>query len=269
MELTEYALDQLVDIVKGDNGIGVKRTGPKLVALFNTAGQRDRYDFDNGGLPKLNGKTNNTSRKIYTFDRLKRVNEAGKIENLIANVVKTNVESDRQSVADCVNEVIGAEGYRLEIVAGEPVMLGVEEKEVIEVKVTFEDIQKQILFHLDRAKLTVWVAVAWFTNKVLFDKLAELKSRGVNIQVLVVDDETNRNHGQPIELFEGRRLPKHGAYSSNIMHSKFCVIDSKTVINGSYNWTNSAEYHKETITVIESRQLAEEFQRQFVKLKTS
>lgn len=46
------------------------------------------------------------------------------------------------------------------------------------------------------------------------------------------------------------------------MHNKFCEIDFKKVIHGSYNWTNN-----ESITITESRELAEEFAEHFIKLK--
>jgi len=34
------------------------------------------------------------------------------------------------------------------------------------------------------------------------------------------------------------------------MHNKFCVIDSKTVVTGSYNWTKKAQSNYENITII-------------------
>ena len=51
------------------------------------------------------------------------------------------------------------------------------------------------------------------------------------------------------------------------MHNKFCIIDLQTVIHGSYNWTNNAKYNDETIAIENSRELAEKFAKQFIKLK--
>lgn len=34
------------------------------------------------------------------------------------------------------------------------------------------------------------------------------------------------------------------------MHHKFCIIDQKIVITGSYNWTKQARNNEENITVI-------------------
>jgi phosphatidylserine/phosphatidylglycerophosphate/cardiolipin synthase-like enzyme len=53
----------------------------------------------------------------------------------------------------------------------------------------------------------------------------------------------------------------------NLMHNKFCIIDLKTVIHGSYNWTNRARFNDETIEVVNSREVAEKFSDEFIKLK--
>ena len=51
------------------------------------------------------------------------------------------------------------------------------------------------------------------------------------------------------------------------MHNKYCVIDLKTIINGSYNWTLAANYNQENIQITKSRRLAEEFASKFIELK--
>lgn len=133
--------------------------------------------------------------------------------------------------------------------------------------VHFEDIQEQIIQEVKKAKYTIWVAVAWFTDKVLFDELMKKKEEGVNVQVIINDDEINRRSGLSFEdLSESYKIPSTG-YFNNIMHNKFCVIDLKTVIHGSYNWTKKAQYNQETISIDENRNIAESFSNQFIKLK--
>ena len=51
------------------------------------------------------------------------------------------------------------------------------------------------------------------------------------------------------------------------MHHKFCIIDLKTVIHGSYNWTIKAQYNKESISIDTSRDLAEKYASEFIELK--
>lgn len=52
------------------------------------------------------------------------------------------------------------------------------------------------------------------------------------------------------------------------MHNKYCIIDNKIVITGSFNWSyQAANYNFENIVVIESPEVAEKFKIQFFKIK--
>ncbi len=42
------------------------------------------------------------------------------------------------------------------------------------------------------------------------------------------------------------------ARKSKLMHNKFCIIDNKTIITGSYNWSKNAESHHENILIIKN-----------------
>ena len=133
----------------------------------------------------------------------------------------------------------------------------------------FEDIQQQIISELESAKYTIWIAMAWFTNKKLFDTLVKKKRQGVNIQVIIDDNNINKN--APFQLedeFETYRIHIQSYYDNNIMHDKFCIIDLSTVIHGTFNWTNRANYNKETISVDKNTATAKTFADEFIKLKT-
>ena len=110
-------------------------------------------------------------------------------------------------------------------------------------------------------------AVAWFTDEILFKKLVNKKNQGINIQLIIICDQINECSGLKYEEeFETIRIKKTGKYD-NIMHNKFCIIDLKTVIHGCYNWTKRAKFNDETIEVVNSREVAEKFADQFIKLK--
>lgn len=68
------------------------------------------------------------------------------------------------------------------------------------------------------------------------------------------------------EYFNTYRIEPEG-YFENIMHHKFCVIDLQTTIHGSYNWTNKAQYNRETLEVSGGRDIAEKFADEFIRLK--
>jgi phosphatidylserine/phosphatidylglycerophosphate/cardiolipin synthase-like enzyme len=137
----------------------------------------------------------------------------------------------------------------------------------IEVNVHFEEIQGKIVEQIELANFTIWIAVAWFTDDLLFTKLVEKKNQGINVQLIIMDDDINNNSRLKYENIEVYKFKKTGKYGNNIMHNKFCVIDLKTVINGSYNWTIKAQYNQETINIITGRENAEKFAKHFIQLK--
>jgi len=54
---------------------------------------------------------------------------------------------------------------------------------------------------------------------------------------------------------------------SGLMHNKFCVLDGERVITGSFNPHNRAAKDRNNVVVIDSRKVAEAFQREFQELQ--
>lgn len=134
-------------------------------------------------------------------------------------------------------------------------------------EIYFNDIQNQIIEEIRSAKYIIWIAMAWFTNKVLFDELVKKKNEGLNIQIILDDNSKNRETAFIFEeYFETYRVSIHSLYP-NIMHNKFCIIDLNKVIHGTFNWTNAANYNKETISIDENTATAKVFADEFIKLK--
>ena len=123
----------------------------------------------------------------------------------------------------------------------------------MDTSVYFEKISEEITKHLEAATHDIVIAVAWFTDASLFNILRRKASTGVTINLLYLDDKINNkasfNIGQ-LEAYKARLFPiSSDMQPNNIMHNKFCVIDGKHVITGSYNWTNRAKSNDENITV--------------------
>jgi hypothetical protein len=134
-------------------------------------------------------------------------------------------------------------------------------------KAYFEKIREQILSAIKEAEFTIWVAVAWFTDPILFESLLAKKAQGLNIQVIINDDEINSQSNLDYSQFEVYKLPPLGTRSMNRMHHKFCIIDFRVVIHGSYNWTKAARYNGETIEISSGYHKAKQFSQEFMKLK--
>lgn len=263
MKLSEFSLDTLKEFITGDSKLTPYLSGSNLVKLFNRYGYRDIYS---SGLP------DNMSRNKYALDRMKGINGTKKMKDLIEYIVDERnymkLEIKSEDAVQSINDIIKYDGFRLEKIDEKYVVTGCGDyTDVIEVEVHFEDIQSQIIEQLRQAKFMIWIAVAWFTDKRLFDELLDKKSEGLNIQIILIDDEINKSAGfDLLKNFETIKIPREG-YFENIMHNKFCVIDLKTVIHGSYNWTNKAKFNKETITIDSGRELAEKFASKFIELK--
>ncbi|OGQ86678.1 MAG: hypothetical protein A2512_08490 [Deltaproteobacteria bacterium RIFOXYD12_FULL_56_24] len=132
----------------------------------------------------------------------------------------------------------------------------------------FDDIQLHILHELRKATSSIHIAVAWFTDPELFEQLCQKAGSGVRVELLVINDSINRKSGLQYKNLRdlGGMFMMVGddKKNSTIMHNKFCVIDSATVITGSYNWSRKAQQNSENITVISdhpelARQFIEEF----------
>jgi phosphatidylserine/phosphatidylglycerophosphate/cardiolipin synthase-like enzyme len=264
MKLTEYAIQNLRKIITGDEGLTPNMSGANLVALFNSFGVRDVY---RGGLP------DNLSRTNYAESRLLQINGTANLAALIEKIVSpahfNNSEHKVESAVEFINKIINGEKFALEFAGGAYKITGNvnHAKEAVANKVHFEDIQNQILAEIDSARFTIWVAVAWFTDSRLFNKLVEKSSHGVNVQVLIMNDDINARTGIRFEdHFETRRIKATG-YFQNITHHKFCIIDIERVINGSYNWTVKAQYNDENITILRDRDIAKEFSARFIAIK--
>jgi len=129
----------------------------------------------------------------------------------------------RLPAVDAINELVNDEGFKLVDTGGVYKIVGNVAKAVAVIKneFHFEQIQTQILAELNKARFLIWVAVAWITDPVLFNKLVEKKQQGLSVQVLIVDDDINTDK-LPWERMGFVKKLKPTGYFSNIAHHKLC-----------------------------------------------
>ena len=97
----------------------------------------------------------------------------------------------------------------------------------------FDDIKSLLINELTKAKFTIWVAVAWFTDKDLANLLYKKSKEGLNVQIIINGDKINYQlSGKLSGFFETYLVPES---NRKLMHNKFCIIDLNKVIHGSYN----------------------------------
>ena len=136
----------------------------------------------------------------------------------------------------------------------------------------FEDIAERIRLELGFAKHSIYIAIAWFTNRALFNTLIDKAEQGVTVQLMLSNDHINQ---QSYVDYDQLNIGNSAAYligdgKQDLMHNKLCVIDSDTVINGSYNWSYKAEKNHENILITKGDSvLAEQFIKQFKKIRNT
>lgn len=134
----------------------------------------------------------------------------------------------------------------------------------VENNVEFQRIQDTIIQGIRDAKYLIWIAVTWFTNEVLFEELVKRKADGVNIRVIVSEEDSNKVLLTRLkENFETHCIPRYGFNNWNRMHDKFCIVDLEYVMHGSYNWTKVANYNGETLVTSVDRKLVKGFAGEF------
>lgn len=130
----------------------------------------------------------------------------------------------------------------------------------------FESIEREILSLLRNAKNNVRICVAWINPHIFNKTFKYLNSKGVDIELIFNDDAINNKFN--ISCTPGITATPIKPRGNAIMHNKFCIIDDRILITGSYNWSNNAKNHYENIIVIEDNfQLVKSYLHEFYDLK--
>lgn len=104
-----------------------------------------------------------------------------------------------------------------------------------------DDIQGAIVHELNSAKLQVLVQAYLLTDNKIADALIAAHRRGVDVQVLLDAERDKTKSSDGRRLFDaGVTVRLEKIYGS--AHNKVMIIDKKTVLTGSYNFTYAAQY---------------------------
>jgi len=128
------------------------------------------------------------------------------------------------------------------------------------------EIKQRIISEINAAQQQIHLAMAWFTDRDIATAIIEAKNRNIYIDIILssnVQNETVRL------MLKGAGVNVHAFDTGDprgLMHHKFCLIDDKVSINGSYNYSyNASTNNVENIQVSDDpstyRQLFAEFER--------
>ncbi|PIY12326.1 MAG: hypothetical protein COZ18_02320 [Flexibacter sp. CG_4_10_14_3_um_filter_32_15] len=131
-------------------------------------------------------------------------------------------------------------------------------------KTLFENIRPAICQELEKATTSIYVAVAWFTDSTFFRILENKLNENVQVRVFLVDDEINfGNYGLDFTNLENKGAKIH-KITETLVHHKFCIVDKKVVLTGSYNWTNkAATKNRENVVIVEDAEYIQPYLDEF------
>lgn len=134
-------------------------------------------------------------------------------------------------------------------------------------KVYFKDIKEIIINEIKLAKAEIKIAVAWFTDEDIMRTLNQAKNRGVEVSIVISDCKENFISVRKLKGMVKSAIELYIS-SGKLLHHKFCLIDNRTIINGSYNWSYQAGKNEENIVVITLDMEVKEDERLLLEFQT-
>ena len=128
------------------------------------------------------------------------------------------------------------------------------------------EIKQRIISEINNSKQCVYLAMAWFTDRDIANAIIGAKSRNVLVDIILSSNAQNETVKQ---MFIEVNISVHSFDTGDergLMHHKFCLIDNKISINGSFNYSyNASNNNVENIQVSDDfttyKQLLTEFER--------
>jgi hypothetical protein len=130
------------------------------------------------------------------------------------------------------------------------------------------EIKQRIISEINNAKQCVYIAMAYFTDRDIAMSIVEAKNRNVIVDIILSSNAQN----ETVKLMlKGASISVHAFDTGDargIMHHKFCLIDDKISINGSYNYSlNASNNNVENIHISDDIAIYAQFLTEFERLK--
>lgn len=132
----------------------------------------------------------------------------------------------------------------------------------------------RLLNYLRSPRRSIDICMYVMTNSDVTSIILKLHMRGIKIRV-ILDADMAFSNGSAFNKMEKQGIPVRWMKSTNLMHHKFCLIDTHTedarciplVVMGSLNWTNQAlNGNWEDVAVTSQKKLVEQYKAEFERL---
>jgi phosphatidylserine/phosphatidylglycerophosphate/cardiolipin synthase-like enzyme len=151
-----------------------------------------------------------------------------------------------------------------------------------------ESVNGLIATHIGKAKSSINAALFVFSDQKISDAMEKRHNQGVEIGVIIEPKFAYRYYSELLDLLGLEMLNQKCNFESDnnpwkneakdvgmaslphgdVLHHKFGIVDNKTVIVGSQNWSDAANYiNDETLIVIEDAAIAGQFTQEYNRIK--
>ena len=97
-----------------------------------------------------------------------------------------------------------------------------------------------IVYELSRARSEILVQAYSFTSKPIAQALVEAKGRGVHVEIVLDKSNEQETYTELAFFMEQGLTPLIDSHHA-IAHNKIIIIDRRTLLTGSFNFTHQAE----------------------------
>jgi len=112
-----------------------------------------------------------------------------------------------------------------------------------------ESCRNAIISEIKNAKQELKICVFTISDDQISRAILDAHKRSVAVSI-ITDNDKAHDMGSDIDMLSKSGILVKMDMSTNHMHHKFMIADERSVITGSYNWTNSAaRFNQENIIV--------------------
>lgn len=151
-----------------------------------------------------------------------------------------------------------------------------------------ESVNGLIASHLSKANRSIQAALFVFSDQKLSEVMQSRQNAGAQVGVMMEPKFAYRDYSElltlmGVGLLNGKCAYKPGSSpwkvpakevgvsnrpNGDVLHHKFAVVDKKSVIVGSQNWSSAANYiNDETLIVIQNEKVAEQYAQEYERIK--
>jgi phosphatidylserine/phosphatidylglycerophosphate/cardiolipin synthase-like enzyme len=110
-----------------------------------------------------------------------------------------------------------------------------------------------VVAEIEKAQHEILVQAYSFTSHPIADALVDAHGRGVKVTI-VLDRSELKEHREAADQVAGAGIPTFVDARHKIAHNKIMLIDGRTIITGSFNFTTAAEHsNAENLLILHDR----------------